>query len=259
MDAVIDSPVGDRCIHGSGTHERAWQAWSGLTALHTIAPLSWITPQRRTVVVAPHPDDEVLGCGGLLAMLAAAGREVMVVAVTDGEASHPDSPQWTPLRLAQTRRRESAEGWRRLGMTRIAHRRLGFRDGDVGTDRARLERVLVGLLRPSDAVFCTWRYDGHPDHEATGKASAVACARVGCELVEMPVWAWHWSQPGDSRVPWQHLHRVTIDEATLRRKRAAIAAHRSQLEPDANGRAPVLPYWALDRLLRHHEYFFIHG
>ncbi|WP_234009984.1 PIG-L family deacetylase, partial [Streptomyces sp. SA3_actF] len=60
---------------------RAWERWAQLPEA--------VLPQGPVVVVAAHPDDEVLGAGGALALLAAAGNPLTVVTVTDGEGSHP--------------------------------------------------------------------------------------------------------------------------------------------------------------------------
>lgn len=76
-----------RRIEGDGTPETAWRAWPPLAALPRLDPAG----VRRALVVAPHPDDEVLGPGGTLAVLAAGGTAVAVLALTDGEASHPAS------------------------------------------------------------------------------------------------------------------------------------------------------------------------
>jgi LmbE family N-acetylglucosaminyl deacetylase len=64
------------------------------------------------VVVAAHPDDEVLGVGGTMAMLAARGVRLRLIAITDGEASHPGAD---PAVIAQTRINESADALDRLG------------------------------------------------------------------------------------------------------------------------------------------------
>ena len=78
MELVVDD------LH-PGTNERTWLGARQLAALR---PLHQWRP-RRLVVVAPHPDDEVLGAGGLLQYMGRVGVEMVVVAVTDGEASHP--------------------------------------------------------------------------------------------------------------------------------------------------------------------------
>src|SRR5690606_30041337 len=85
-----------------------------------------IAPTGRTVVVVPHPDDEALAAGGLIAHQRARGREVVVGAVTDGDAAYPD---WEGTHLARVRRREQLEALHRLGVGRHAVHRLGIPDG----------------------------------------------------------------------------------------------------------------------------------
>jgi hypothetical protein len=75
-------------LGGTGTPESEWQS---CRQLHRIPPWTVSTPPtNRCVVVAPHPDDEVLGAGGATSLLAASGIDIVLVAVTDGENSHPD-------------------------------------------------------------------------------------------------------------------------------------------------------------------------
>ena len=254
-ELAFDERVADRMIRGQGTPERAWRAWDGLKAL---APLSieQMAPRgSRVIVVAPHPDDEVLGCGGALALLARGAHEVVVVGLTDGEGSHPGSLAWTPTLLARRRRRERADGLARLGLPAPAHS-LGLPDGGLARHEDALAVRLRDLLHPRDVVLATWRLDGHPDHEAAGRAAAVAAAQRGCALWEVPVWMWHWAAPADPRVPWQRLRRLALDAEARDRKSRAIAAHGSQLvETPAERRPPVLADWALARLLRPFEVF----
>ena len=72
-------------IDAPGTAESEWRSWRRLHELPVLEVGGW----PSVAVVAAHPDDEVLGVGGLLAMTAAAGAPIRLVAVTDGEASHP--------------------------------------------------------------------------------------------------------------------------------------------------------------------------
>jgi LmbE family N-acetylglucosaminyl deacetylase len=255
MDALAESPrtIGSEPV----VAEADWRRWLRAAP---IAPLDWRSRSNAThrlVIVAPHPDDEILACGGLLALQIAAGGEALVVAVTDGEASHAGNPAWPAGRLAATRRDESRRGLGRIGAAEVETVRLALPDGQVAAQRDRLGTCLQTLLHEGDLVVTTWRFDGHPDHEATGAATAAACREVGSRLVEAPVWAWHWSAPGDARLPWRRLRAVALPSEVLRRKAAAIAEHATQLAPRAPGVPPVLGASILARAARSAEYFFM--
>ena len=254
MDALT---ANSRMIFGAGTTEATWLKWQGLRSAPLLSIDRCLPPNGRLVVVAPHPDDEVLSCGGLLQMQAARGGAVLVVAVTDGEASHRGSAQWTASRLAPVRRLESTNGLALLGIPFSRVTRLGLPDGGVQRLRAELCAALTRLLRPTDLVVATWRLDGHPDHEAVGEAAAQACAAVGCRLAEAPVWMWHWGVPDDMSVPWERLHGVRLTDLAQQRKARALAAHRSQLTPRDAGREPVLGAEIQQRARRRTEYFFV--
>ncbi|MBM7119428.1 PIG-L deacetylase family protein [[Archangium] primigenium] len=249
MDAV-----NSRRIVGEGTSAREWASWSGLELLPAVDPATLVPRGRRAIIVAPHPDDEVLGTGGLLARLGRLGREVVLVAVTDGTASHPGSSLWPVDRLATARPRETQEALLRLGLAGVDVERLEIPDGGITAHESRLMGLLGERLQPGDVVFATWRLDGHPDHEAVGRAAFRACAALEAHLVEVPIWTWHWAKPGDARVPWSRARRILLDEPTLTLKRRATAAYVSQLDPDpSTGKAPILPPYVLARLLRPFE------
>jgi len=104
----------DRLIKGRGTTAAQWRAWPGWRDLRAASAGDLVPPGRRVVIVAPHPDDEVLGAGGLLAATAREGREQLLVAVTDGLGSHPGSRLWPASVLGAQRRGESAAALREL-------------------------------------------------------------------------------------------------------------------------------------------------
>lgn len=215
-------------IEGQGTPESAWRAWSGLAALDTFV---LHPPPARVVVVAPHPDDEVLGVGGTLALLDAAGVQVIVVAVSDGEASHPHSPTTSPSQLAGIRRAEQNLALARLGLQRPQVHRCELPDGHLIDHEASLIETLTELLDADTWCLVTWAHDGHPDHEAAGRCAERAARRTGTRLLSFPVWTWHWAQPADPRVPWTTARKVPLPPAIAQTKRHAVQAFRSQLEP----------------------------
>jgi len=250
-----------RQIAGEGTPDAAWQAWHGLRQLPPVAAHELVTPGQRAIIVAPHPDDEVLACGGLLQLLAAQGTRTVVVAATDGDASHPGSVMYPPAQLARLRAKETEAALRALipagqPVPQVIRARLP--DGGVTSQVGALQTLLEQLLRADDVVFTTWRQDGHPDHEACGYATAQAARQCGATVVELPVWTWHWAEPGDRRVPWHRARRLALDAAALQRKRDAIACYATQLHPDpSTGQPAILPPHVLARLTHPYEVCFL--
>jgi LmbE family N-acetylglucosaminyl deacetylase len=258
MEPVVTHPANDRAIEGNGTPEATWQKSGLLSSLPEVDPAILVPPGARAVIVSPHPDDEVLGTGGLLAQLSDLGRKVLIIAVTDGTASHPDSPEWPTARLAETRPQETHDALQRLRMRHVALMRLRLPDGGGETFESELTQALETLLEPGDIVFGTWRFDGHPDHESVGRAVTTVADALDLPFVEVPVWTWHWATPEDSRVPWSRARRIVLDAATLARKVHAVQAFRSQIEADdSTGRAPILPDHVLERLTRPYEVVLI--
>lgn len=253
-DAVVTRfahvPVAD-----PGTPERQWQRW-GLSF-----PALDLSACERMVVVAPHPDDEVLGVGGLMALAVAAGTRVDVVAVTDGEGSHSSSRTVTAAELRRVRPIETERALAELGLT-APPVRLGIADGEVTRSESQVSDALTEMLaNRHGSTWCVgpWEGDGHPDHDATGRACRAAAAATGATLVSYPVWMWHWAQPDDPDVPWQRARSIPLPEPVLAAKKAAVQHFSSQItsppsEPDLS---PVVPPHVLDRLLRGSETVFV--
>ena len=244
----------ENLIQGPGTSLAQWQASDWLARVPTITHRELVPAGQRLVVVAPHPDDEVLGCACILAGMQGREADVLMIAVTDGEASHPQSHHWTPTRLRRERPLESTRALARMGLdvTALDWQRLGLPDSGVAGQEGLLIERLAALIRPQDRVITTWRLDGHCDHEATGRATASAVARQRACLIEAPVWAWHWARPDDARIPWSRAHKYLLDPQVLAQKRQAIAAHVSQVSPPA-----VLSRETLERLMQPFELVFL--
>ncbi|NHZ41617.1 PIG-L deacetylase family protein [Massilia aquatica] len=253
---AVVTQSGSRHISGAGTTAEAWHACGLLAAVPFIAAAELVPPGARAIIVAPHPDDETLACGGLIQALHAAGRDVRIMSVTDGNASHPGSALWPPAALAERRAQELRAALDRLGMPALAAQRLHVPDGAVAQHEAALHRAIAMCMQPGDVLLTTWRFDGHPDHEACGRACAAAAAASGNRLIEFPVWAWHWATPDSSALPWPRARKLLLAPDQKERKRRAAAAFCSQTEErDHDG--PVLPQSALARLVTHQELYFL--
>ncbi|MAE29609.1 MAG: PIG-L family deacetylase [Planctomycetota bacterium] len=123
---------------------------------------------RRVLCLAPHPDDEVLGCGGALALHAGRGDQLRVVVLTDG------SPAGDP-ELAAAREAESRAAGKQLGIDDYTF--LGYRDGRLGAAWDLVER-LAGLLDEYDPelVYGPSPFEHHADHRSASRALLAALA-----------------------------------------------------------------------------------
>jgi len=187
--------------------------------------------EGRLVVIAPHPDDESLACGGLIARACREGRPVRVVIVSDGTGSHLRSRAYPRLRLRGLR---EAEARRAVGALGLAPRHLAFLrlpDRFVPHEgagaRAAVERI-VAAARQADAsaLFVSWRHDPHCDHQAAFSLARCAQQRLGARLFEYTVW-------GAALPPLAPVTPVTSGFRLFvgrerARKRRAVAAHASQ-------------------------------
>jgi len=189
--------------------------------------------QGGLVVVAPHPDDESLGCGGLIAEARAQGRSVRVVVVSDGTGSHPSSKTHPKDRLRQLREEEARDAVRELGLDRvrdIVFMRLPdrFVPGDgPGAEAAIAEMIACVAAVDARAAFVTWRHDPHCDHQACYRiARAVQRRLPSLRLYEYTIWGFKLPPATPLETP-QDGFRIPI-QRHLQRKRRAIAAHRSQ-------------------------------
>lgn len=248
-------------IQGESTNDLAWRCWLAGLRCHELSVENWLPAQARLVIVAPHPNDEILASAGLIATHLAQGGRVLLVAVTDGEASHGALPTVNRDDLAYLRRSERWRGLRLLGLAHPSVLSLGLEDGRVQLKERFLFDRLMALLQPGDVVVSTWEHDGHPDHDTTGQVARKACVALGCAYLAAPVSMWHWATPGDTRVPWLRLRGLPLSAADGARKQAALAAHRSQLcirktELGAELGA-VLGATILERAAWRTEYYFV--
>lgn len=236
-----------------GTSETVWRRCDQLTAL----PRLEVTAIPKVILVAPHPDDEVFGAGGLLQRVLSLGIPVEVLAVTDGERSHPHSKAVLPGELASRRSDESQEALRRLGWGEPVISRLRIPDGEVQTHRDVLRDALVAKLQRGDWCLAPWRFDGHPDHDACGAVALQACGAVGAVLFGYLVWAWHWAAPHTSDIPWSGCWQLPLSRNERARKRWATNAFVTQISSVGPSRsdAAVLPAPLLRRFWRPYEVY----
>lgn len=224
-----------------GTDENAWQR-----ALAD-AP-EWIPPDGPLLIVSPHPDDEVLGAGGLIHTWKSQSRSVTVISLTDGEAAYPQY-----RRLRQIRREELKEALQVLSDHPVLVVRLGIPDGRVADYGSRLRSALLSLLEPGTTVLVPYEQDGHPDHDAAGRICTELARLHGFTLARYPIWAWRHADPqAMSHARWG---KFNLSDTARAAKADAVLCFSSQLFPYR--RPPVVPDHAMAYFTRPYEAFLL--
>jgi LmbE family N-acetylglucosaminyl deacetylase len=198
-----------------------------------VAGIETLTGNGPLLVMAPHPDDESLGCGGVIAEARARGDAVHVVVVTDGTASHPNSKTFSAARLLAVREEETRAAVAELGVPASCLTFLRLPDGRAphrGPEFKKAAATLAEFARfHGIATICaTWRHDPHPDHLATFRLAREVATALGIRLLSYPVWGWTLS--ARTWLPRGKIDGFRVDVAArLAAKRRAVACHRSQI------------------------------
>ncbi len=218
--------------------EKAW--------LPVIAVLpTWQPPARHTVVIAPHPDDETLGAGGLIASLRKLGCEVTVVAVTNGENCYPGED------LGVVRAAEQAAALEKLGVEEQHIQRLHLPDSGLSQCEEALYDALLRCVPAGAHLLAPWTGDFHPDHEVCGRAALRLAKSKGLTLTSYFFWTWHRGTP--ELIVSLPLVKLPLTPSLQAAKREALLCHTSQLQH--HDQEPILPAYLLEPAWRDAEVF----
>jgi LmbE family N-acetylglucosaminyl deacetylase len=215
----------------------------------------------HTAIVAPHPDDETLACGGLIALLHRNKQPVSIIVVTDGGNSHQRSMEFTREALCSMRKLEVMTAAQQLGVTPGNVQFLDYSDGAVGDElvsefpaAVKRMRSVLEALNPRTVVM-PFRGDSHSDHAATWHMVRTAARQMKHvpRLLEYPVWIGPLTESIFSELQ-PTVWKLDIS-SVLARKRRAVLAHRSQLDETQAGNFALTPT-LLATFVREYEGFF---
>lgn len=201
-------------------------------------PLSVTDLPGPVLIVAPHADDESLGCGGLIAALREQETEVHGWLVSDGTMSHPNSVSHPAEHRQAIREAEFSRACLQLGV--VAEQLRFFRLPDTKVpkpgdpDFAQATAQIAEPLRQLNpgSIFTPWRRDPHGDHRATTALirAAIAQTKWSGDLYEYPIWLYELAARGDAPHPEEvGVYTFEVSEAQLDKKKKAIQTHASQL------------------------------
>jgi LmbE family N-acetylglucosaminyl deacetylase len=237
-----------------------------LQQIHAEGIAGWLThwssrpfdlTDKAVLIVAPHQDDEAIGCGGLIALKREKNVPVYIVFLTNGSNAPRPGTGITSADLVALRRTEANRAGEALGVDPSCISFLNWPDSTLDnlTDAEALRLVdqLSALLQSHliREVFVTHRRDCHSDHEAAYRLTRLAVLQSGLDidLYQYSIWML-WSAPLFLRLRSRQLagaRRLGIREVR-RKKQCAIQAHHSQ--------CLTLPHGFLNRFRGSYEIFF---
>lgn len=187
-------------------------------------------PGEVVLAMAPHPDDEVLGCGGSIARHIEVGRQVFVVYLSSGEHGSADCP---PAELGPLREQEAAEAVGVLGVPDANLRFLRFPDGGINPGAPEQVGAVTATLRElrPDLLYLPHPDDASFDHRAAFTLCWRAATMAGSR--NLPRWGTrpHWVTAILGYEVWSPISQPAYLEdisEVLERKLAALACYQSQ-------------------------------
>lgn len=198
-----------------------------------IYPTTEVYKWATTLVIATHPDDEVMGCGGAIALLREMGYRVHVLFVCDGSLSFREE-QYLPQKCLVDLRKFEAES--AMSILGVSHESISFLDlkdsmvpcrGQAGFEEVvRLCRNKIADFIP-DTVLLPWRYGSHKDHKAVWQIMQEALQQepYTYNIVEYALKPWI----GDEQLehfPFSKLHPWRLDnKPVLEHKLEALSKY----------------------------------
>jgi len=213
-----------------------------LAAENLMGSQSNLTPacllSGRILIVAPHMDDEILGCGGSI-LMHKDKTQIYCTYATDGARSPAPLLPWTGSidpDIKDIRRNEAYEVMREVGIPKQNLQFLDFPDGKLKQNLAALKFRLseqISRIEPN-IVLAPFRYDLHPDHVALTKCvrNIILTGPVDCTLLEYFVYfRWRLIESGDIRQMIAKSNLLTVDTRSVaERKSSIIRLYRSQTD-----------------------------
>lgn len=203
------------------------------------AKLTELKPKGSVLILAPHPDDEVFGCGGLITRLTSEGKWPHIVVMTGGGASHRECCDVAVSDVITARRELTLKAAKELGLPPEYIHFLDFEDGLIG-NRPESEvlklRDFIASLKP-DTVFIPHRGEGWPDHLAV-RELGLNLVPESTAIFEYCVWMWYYRQ---KHLDWSKASKLKMTHDEYSKKLSAIITYTTACAPCGKPWVGVLP------------------
>lgn len=207
-----------------------------------------------TLIIAPHPDDETLGCGGLIQTLCQQGTPPHVVILTGGGKSHSSCCHINESLLKKARRKLSSEILTKLGITPDQIHFLDFPDGSISPqhpEMSQLEKLLTQLS--PNTIFIPHRGEGWSDHLVVRELIKNIHFISSPTIYEYCVWVWYynfWS------LDWSNAFLLPLTKEQFTKKRETVLQYVQTQAPCGSPWSGILPKILIDACLWNKELYF---
>ena len=211
---------------------------------------------ERVVIVSPHPDDEILGCGGLISRLNSKNKELFIIFLTKGENSTTEIDKED---LISERMRLTFQAAGIVGQPYSNIHYLNFEDGRVGEQDEENERLssLINTIRP-DTVYVTHRLEGWNDHYMAFELTREIVKESEIRLFEYCVWLWYKTQLKDLlKIGIKNVHSIKLSAKENSDKRAAIAVYLDTKNDKGVSYSGALPRFLREYSSKERELYFL--
>ncbi len=194
------------------------------------------------LLIAPHPDDEIIGCGGLIQRYTS-GKCVNVVILTGGGASHHGCCEATADDIKRERRNMAQKINAEIGLPKGCLHLLDFEDGNISAGNAVEEAKLLSIIqniKPDAILFPIQQGEGWSDHIAAGDIvkRLISAHSIKVQLYEYCVWFWYYNV---WNIRWRDAHILKMTSDQYQKKLKAISDYTTSVAPCGKPWSGVLP------------------
>lgn len=194
----------------------------------------------KNIIIAPHPDDEILGCAGLIQRILLKGKNVYIVFLTGGEGSHNECCNINSLELIQARRGLAIAINRKLGVPIENLFFLDYPDGKINYKYQETNKLkqIIKKIHPN-SIFIPHTKEGWSDHLQAGNIIRKLIKNNNdIQLYEYCVWFWYYNT---WRLDWKSTFLLSLTKTEHAKKNEAIDVYISTKAPCGKPWSGVLP------------------
>lgn len=194
---------------------------------------------NKLLILAPHPDDEVFGCSGLIQQQIISGREVYIIFMTRGEASHGNCCDIDKEVLKSERAKLTDNALSLLGVKQYNIFRLSYPDGSLiyCSEESKKLKSLINQINP-DAIFVPHSGEGWNDHIETQNIAMELIKDKNIELYAYCVWFWYYNV---WKIDWKNAFTLKMTSEQKKLKNKAIDIYIEANAPCGKPYSGVLP------------------